>query len=105
MAEEKRTVAVTFKIQVDGFGADLSADLYVDELPGLVKKLRAVGVTPANSPYVWESKPTEQGGTGSEGIAPLCPTHGSRMKPSKKGGGWFCPRKVDDGSYCKEKSG
>jgi hypothetical protein len=33
---------------------------------------------------------------------PQCPTHGA-MKPSTKGKGWYCPRKLADGSWCKGK--
>lgn len=47
---------------------------------------------------------------GNQGEAPLCPTHGKPMLPSKhKSGEWFCPVKVaeDDGTgkpvYCKQK--
>ena len=31
---------------------------------------------------------------------PQCPRHGA-MKPSTKGKGWYCPRKLPDGSWCK----
>jgi hypothetical protein len=47
-------------------------------------------------------------GNGSAGDAPLCPTHGTPMKRSKRGSGWFCPQVVadDDGTgrpvYCKQ---
>jgi hypothetical protein len=40
------------------------------------------------------TKPTE--------TTPQCPTHGA-MKPSTKGKGWYCPRKLADGSWCKGK--
>ena len=49
------------------------------------------------------------GANGTNGSAPLCPTHGRPMKESKHGG-WFCPVKVadDDGTgkavYCKQKT-
>jgi hypothetical protein len=33
---------------------------------------------------------------------PQCPTHGS-MKQSTKGKGWFCPNRLDDGSWCTSK--
>jgi hypothetical protein len=42
--------------------------------------------------------------------APLCPTHGRPMKPSKFGDGYFCTVKIadDDGTgkpaYCKQKA-
>ena len=47
-------------------------------------------------------------GNGHNGNAPLCPTHGTPMKRSKRGSGWYCPEKVaeDDGTgkpvYCKQ---
>ena len=34
--------------------------------------------------------------------SPTCPTHGP-MKPSTRGKGFFCPGKLGDGSYCKER--
>jgi hypothetical protein len=50
------------------------------------------------------------GGNGKANAnAPLCPTHGKPMKPSKHGSGWYCPVKVaeDDGTgkpvYCKQR--
>jgi hypothetical protein len=33
---------------------------------------------------------------------PTCPTHGV-MKQSTKGTGWFCPNRLDDGSWCTSK--
>jgi hypothetical protein len=39
-------------------------------------------------------KPTDE--------TPRCPTHGP-MKPSTKGKGWYCPKKLADGSWCKGK--
>jgi hypothetical protein len=33
---------------------------------------------------------------------PQCPTHGP-LKPSTKGKGWYCPRKLANGSWCKGK--
>jgi hypothetical protein len=33
---------------------------------------------------------------------PQCPKHGA-MKPSTKGKGWYCPRKLADGAWCKGK--
>lgn len=34
---------------------------------------------------------------------PMCPVHNVELKPSQKGGGFFCPKKLPDGSWCKEK--
>jgi len=35
---------------------------------------------------------------------PKCKYHGA-MKPSKKPGAWYCPKKLADGSYCDQKVG
>jgi len=49
----------------------------------------------------------QAGGNGGE--APLCPTHGKPMLPSKHGEGYYCPVKIaeDDGTgkpvYCKQR--
>ena len=40
----------------------------------------------------------------AEAGPPKCRVHGSEMKPSSKGGGFFCSRKLADGTYCKEKA-
>jgi hypothetical protein len=39
---------------------------------------------------------------GTNGSAPICQVHGKPMKASQYGG-YYCPRKLDDGTYCKEK--
>ena len=33
---------------------------------------------------------------------PSCPVHSQAMKPGK-GGGWFCSRKMPDGSWCSQR--
>lgn len=101
---EKNPVSVTIKCQADGFGFDLNAELLVEHIPGLLTKLREAGVTPANSPYVWEGQPADRTAGGSAPSAPICPVHGTPMLPSKKGNGFYCPKKLDDGSYCKAKA-
>jgi len=50
-------------------------------------------------------KPTAGGAaasSGGNGSAPVCQYHGA-MKRSKKFNGWYCPAKMGDGGYCKEK--
>jgi hypothetical protein len=47
------------------------------------------------------SQPQGDNGNGNA-PAPACQYHGP-MKPSKYGG-YYCPSKMGDGSYCKEKS-
>ena len=104
MSEErngKRTVQIVLKVQVDGYGADITADLLVAEIAPLVRKLRDAGVEPANSPYVWSGQPQDRvNGTG-EPAAPVCPVHGVAMKKSKHKDGWYCTRKDGD-DYCKQ---
>jgi len=50
------------------------------------------------------STPPESQGTGpSQGGPPVCPYHGPMKESTKVKGTWFCPAKMGDGSYCKEK--
>lgn len=49
--------------------------------------------------------PVAQNGNGyasGNGAAPVCQYHGP-MKRSTKYSGWYCPSKMGDGTYCKEK--
>ena len=107
MAEERRSVHVVFKAQLDGFGMDMTAECLVDHLPGLVAKLRAVGVEPAHTPYVL----CAIGGNPASTSAPCCPIHHTIMKESKhKAGEWFCSASIGlkaDGNkaYCDQKVG
>lgn len=50
-----------------------------------------VGARPATN-----GAPVENG-------APVCRVHNVSMKPSKHGGGHYCPKKEDNGNWCKEK--
>ena len=34
---------------------------------------------------------------------PICPVHNVELKPSQKGGGFYCPKKLPDGSWCQHK--
>lgn len=99
--DNKREVSVVLKIQCGGFAGDLEAVCTVDVIPGLIAKLRDAGIEPANSPYLWQ-----QNGNATDGSnVPLCPVHGKPMRPSKYGdGGYYCPTKLADGSYCKERA-
>lgn len=64
-------------------------------LAGLaVDRLKAAGAKPttASGPQPMRA----------EGGAPTCKYHGA-MKPSKKPGAYYCPKKLADGSYCDQK--
>jgi hypothetical protein len=41
-------------------------------------------------------------GNSTAGAPPVCKYHGA-MKPSKKPGTWFCPKKMQSGEYCDQK--
>ena len=50
-------------------------------------------------------RPTEPAGYVPEpGSPPICPDHGTPMKASKFGGGWYCPRRVAGGHCQREAS-
>lgn len=125
MAEEQQQqrnpVSVTVKCQYQtegapAFGFDLTAECLVEHIPGLLRKLAGVGVTPAQTPYTWDSQQTAQNPpqqatqgfqAAPQGQAPLCPVHGVQMAVSKFGG-WYCKAKVGvgpdgKGVYCQEK--
>ena len=92
--------SITVKFAIRGFDTMLtlrgeSGAEVLPKLQGALDWLQKAGASP-----------TTRGGNGN---APLCPAHGSPMKRSKLGSGWFCPKKIaeDDGTgkpvYCKEK--
>jgi hypothetical protein len=63
-----------------------------------VAKLREIGAEP---PSIDRSidKPTKPADV------PTCPVHSTQMKVSSaKPGSYFCPKKNEDGSYCKSKA-
>jgi len=67
---------------------------------GLIK----AGATPAGA-----NGHAPSNGNSHNGTAPLCPTHGTPMKRSQHGSGWYCSTKIaeDDGTgkpvYCKQR--
>jgi len=77
----------------------------VDQLTG---HLLASGWAAQGSNGYQKRSGNGNGQSANNGNAPLCPTHGKPMKPSKYGG-WYCPVKIaDDGGdgkpvYCKQK--
>ena len=83
--------------------SDTGADLF-DKVEKAVAWLTEKGCTPAEG-----YRTTSASSNGNGSTPPMCPTHGTPMKASKHGGGWYCPTKVadDDGTgkpvYCKQK--
>lgn len=88
---------------------DVSAGGLIDKIDRAVKMFQERGIAPAGAPRGSGSTPGATPAPAS-GNAPVCPTHGVPMKPSKHKG-FFCPQKVaeDDGAgrpvYCKQKVG
>jgi hypothetical protein len=96
---EQRPVTATFRVIINGFAADLEAAGTLDELVGLTRKLAAHDeIQPGNSPLLW---PRKDAGANGAGDSPTCPVHNAPMRPSTKGAGWYCSRKVEDGGYCR----
>jgi len=79
---------------------DTSGKALLDKMAVALDALEKMGAEPTG--YRGNSQ------NNNNGEAPLCPTHGQPMKPSKYGG-WFCAVKIadDDGAgkaiYCRQK--
>jgi hypothetical protein len=105
----KREVSVTFKVQCDGFGADVTADCLIEHIPGIVARLREHGIAPANSPYVWQGQPQDRASANGNGHAanaqdaPVCPRHNQPLLHSKFGNGWYCGSKTDNPEWANPK--
>jgi hypothetical protein len=79
---------------LDGFPVTIELEGKADNLKAIVDKLKAIGAQPPAS-----ASSTAANGKSS---APLCPVHNTKMKASRKPGTWYCPRRDDDGEYCRE---
>lgn len=101
--QQKRPVTATFRVIINGFAADLEATGTLDELVAFANKMTAhEAIQPGNSPLLWPAKDTSTTNSASADDTPICPVHGTPMKPSRKGTGWFCTRKIANGEYCRE---
>jgi len=80
---------------------DTSGKALLDKMGAALDTLEKLGAEPTGYRSNGQNATTN-------GNAPLCPTHGQPMKPSKYGG-WYCAVKIadDDGTgravYCKQK--
>jgi len=86
----------TITASIDGFPVQVEVEGKADNLRAVIDRLKSIGAEPPQSSTKAESEPTK--------TAPTCPVHGSKMKPSRKPGSWFCPKRTDDGDYCPEKA-
>jgi hypothetical protein len=79
---------------LEGFPVVIEAEGKADDLRALVARLKAIGATPP-TPIGVKAEPT------NNDDAPVCEYHGA-MRQGRHG--WFCPKKMGDGSYCKSKA-
>jgi len=91
------TAKFTIAANVDGFAVSIEVEGKADNLRAMIDRLKAIGAEPPAAPAPTTTAPTKK-------TAPICPTHGTPMKASRKPGSFFCPRRTDDGDYCQEKA-
>jgi hypothetical protein len=85
----------TISASIDGFPIQVEVEGNADKLRAMIDRLTAIGCEPPSA------KPEPTKATG----APVCPVHSATMKVSSaKPGSYFCPKKNEDGSYCKSKA-
>jgi hypothetical protein len=84
----------TITAQLHGFPIEISFEGKIESLKNAVAKLVEIGAVPTSAPSLPIQAPQPE-------AAPKCKYHGP-MKQGKRG--WFCPRKLSDGSYCEEKA-
>lgn len=76
------------------------ADTMIDYYSKRIKSLIDAGWQPLKA----GAKASQESAKATTDDVPTCRVHGSRMKPSKKAGSFYCPRKEGD-NWCKEKVG
>ena len=95
--QPQTTAKFTITCAIDGFNVQVEVEGKADALRGMIDRLKAIGATPPG--MVQNGKDTEMNHTDG---APVCEYHGA-MKRSNHGG-YFCPKKMGDGSYCRSKA-
>jgi hypothetical protein len=78
---------------LDGFPIEIQGEGRAGDLRTIVDRLKAIGATPPATKTNQPERMSED--------APVCEFHG-KMKRGNYG--WFCPKKMGDGSYCKSKA-
>src|SRR5262249_20894430 len=92
------TAKFTIAANVDGFAVSIEVEGKADNLRAMIDRLKAIGATPPAAQA--STTPTEA----TKKTAPICPTHGTPMKASRRSGSYFCPRRTDDDDFCAEKA-
>jgi hypothetical protein len=81
-------------VMIDNFPVTLEFEGRADNLRAMIDRLKAIGATPPEAAKSSVGISTDD--------APICEFHG-KMKQGNYG--WFCPKKMGDGSWCKAKPG
>ena len=91
--------AVKFVISAykDGFPFTVEIVGTVEQLDRVIERLKAIGATEP-TPSAIHAVESER-----EREAPICQYHGPMKESTKRPGSFFCPKRMGDGSYCKEK--
>jgi hypothetical protein len=85
----------TIQATLRGFPITIEGEGRAGDLKLIVDRLLQAGAEPP-------TKPTQKVESVSTDDAPVCEFHG-KMKRSNHGG-FYCPKKMGDGSYCKSKA-
>ena len=97
ITEKQPTPSAKFTITalLEGFPVSIEIEnAKADALRGMIDRLKAIGATSPMTP-IGANQPT------INEDAPVCEYHG---KMERGNYGWFCPKKMGDGSYCKSKA-
>jgi hypothetical protein len=97
ITDKQPTPSARFTIicAVEGYPVQVECEGNADKLRAIIARLTAIGAVPPQVAQA-EMKPVK--------TPPLCPAHGTPMKPSRKPGSYFCPRRDDMGEYCPHKA-
>ena len=91
--QQQPSCRFTISALVDGFPVQIEGETSnASNLRALVDKLKSIGAVP---PVLSNNSPT------NADDAPVCEFHGKMRRGNH---GWFCPKKMGDGSYCKSKA-
>jgi hypothetical protein len=77
---------------IDGFTVQVEMSGKASDLRTLLNKLKEFGAVPSA---------TKPAAAASADDGPICEFHGKMKKGNY---GWFCPKKMGNGEYCKSKS-
>src|SRR5262249_41482593 len=96
----------TITASIDGFPITIEGEGRAGDLRLIIDRLKSIGAEPpaqgkCPEPVNAQGKCPERSEPTSKS-APLCPVHNKPMKASQKPGAFYCPRRNDDGAYCRE---